>query len=136
MRSLDWGSYFWTLCGASVLAVVGLLAGWSYWPVPFALVLFAHGSQVRAEVEPDGARLERRLLWIWAWRSRPLQEPFAWVDGWGDELDPEALWVGERADGWKRESASMELGWSTCYSGDLADRRAAEFNAAVARLSS
>ncbi|MEM6532016.1 MAG: hypothetical protein AAF654_05300 [Myxococcota bacterium] len=92
--------------------------------------------RIRVEVDGDQASVKRCALWRWAWKRTPLREPYAWVDGWGDWLDPEALWIGERSDAWDRSDASFEIGWGTCYSADMADRQADAFNAAVAEITS
>lgn len=117
------------------LALFALHAPW--WLYGTALVPAAalFGCRVQVRVTATTACIERRVLWWWVWRRQSLAEPQAWVDGWGDVLDPEVLNVGQR---WSLENdgVSVELGWSSANSGDLAERLASEFNSGVRMLRS
>lgn len=104
--------------GALVAALFG--AGHAPLVVVGAVGLaLAASSRIRVRVTENSAVLERRFAWV-TWRRRPISGARAYYDGWGDFMDPEALYV----DG-------VELGW---VSKDADETVADRFNEAVDRL--
>ncbi|MEL6547147.1 MAG: hypothetical protein AAFQ82_21150 [Myxococcota bacterium] len=137
LRAWDWGlaerlqPVAWASLAVSI-GSVALLGGWAGALVLVcALIPWSYRLEVR--VDATSAVVKRTILG-WAWSQTALHRPYAWVDGWGDFLDPEALWLGERGDSFEREPRSFELGWSSCYSGERANDLADRFNRAVAEL--
>ena len=92
----------------------------------------AHGCRVRLRVRSDSAECVRKVLWLVPWRRVALANPCAWVDGWGDFSDPEALYVGEA--GYAEGSYQLELAWGSAGSGDRAEQLVAELDRAVREL--
>ncbi len=86
--------------------------------------------RVRVRVSPRGTWMLRCLAWVIPWRIRHTSTtPLASVDGWGDFMDPEALWLADTDGGW-----TLQLGWSNARSGDRATELARAINRAVATI--
>lgn len=120
-------------------------AGFGLWLVPVAFSVVGLGSpwlgvaaavglwfgfRVEVRVTAAGTRVVRRFAFVvpWCWRRHPGR-PHAFVDGWGDFMDPEALHIGFPA-----ARRTLELGWSHKGSGHRAEDLAGAINAAVAAL--
>ena len=85
------------------------------------------GFRVRICVNEEGARVVRTFAYIIPWSWRVYDEmPMAFVDGWGDFMDPEALYLGFEGGG-----SCLELGWGDRSTADRCEALAAEFNDAV-----
>lgn len=109
-----------------VLTLLGACAG---------LFLLASGCRVRLSVGARSAVCYRLVFWVIPWRRARFANVVAWLDGWGDILDPEAFYVGcGRSQLEEHDGFSVELGWSGAQSGDLAERLAQDFNSAVREL--
>lgn len=124
-----------TAAGSALLWVVGRALDASVLCMLIACaMLFASalGCRVRLSVEAGSAECVRKVLWVVPWRRARLGSVVAWVDGWGDFSDPEALHVGEA--GYEEESYRLELAWGSAGSGDRAERLAEELNRAVREL--
>jgi hypothetical protein len=82
------------------------------------------GLRVRVHASPTSVSVRRCALWTipWSVRRYPVTASL-FVDGWGDEADPESLnlFLG---DGYPK----LELGWSSATSGARAAELAESFN--------
>lgn len=116
------------LSGAALLYVVldlGLFRGAAL--VVLALVVTC-GLRVTVRAERGRTRVVRSLFGVLPWGIRSFEEPPSlYVDGWGDEADPEALHFA-------CEDLDLELCWNSRDSGVDLDALAERFHRATAAL--
>ena len=110
-----------------IVVVTFVFLGLSRWSllVTTFMVLVLAGSRVDIEIAGGRVLVARKLFFAVAWHRRALFEASAWVDGWGDWLDPEGLYIGD-------EVYCYELGWSGANSGELACKLAYRINSVLA----
>jgi hypothetical protein len=107
-----------------------LLIPWGLWPVAAAVaasLALWPGFRLTVRVTATGSVVLRRFLYVVPWkRQLYARAPRAFTDGWGDEMDPEAINI----DFGDAESR-IELAWGDSSSGTRCDDLAAAFNRAV-----
>lgn len=134
LRALDASAMFYSgfvLSGPGVAVLVAVTGSVA---LAILLTLFLWlGFRLNLVVTNNGVTVTRRFLYLIPWwfrRRANAAQPTAFVDGWGDFADPEALHVVLWEDG-----PSLELAWGDANSGDKCEDLAREFNAAVSWLS-
>jgi hypothetical protein len=126
--------------------LVTMMSGFALCGVPFILVALGvapwlalgaslvtwFGFRVHVQVTRTNTLVLRTFAFAIPWSVRTYaRSPRAFVDGWGDFLDPEALYVGFVND---EQGERIELGWSHKDSGERCKEVADDFNGAVGEL--
>lgn len=131
LGGLDAAVSSWAGVALCVLAAVGISAGVVPGVVTSVLALVVwFGFRVDVRVDAVRTRVVRTFLYAVPWNVRRYGgDVEALADGWGDEMDPRALYV--QLD---RGATKIELAWEGRDASRRAHDLAAEFNRAVANL--